>query len=932
MPSSATLPQAILDRPQWVCWHYEDDPKHPDKPKKIPYSPQGYRADSTDPHTWGTYDQAVAAAERHGYTGIGYVFSTDDPFVGIDLDDCIDPDGRIAPWASDLLADIVSYAEISPSGRGIKLIVEGTIPANVKKRIVVDQGRIRPAKRDDTSIGGIEMYHRARYFTITGQHLDDMPTTIEPVNGALTVLYEQLAPQQPTAARTTSVRPKSDHAARWTEQKMQQIETWMREEPDGNLHNRRLELGKLAGGLVGLNLISADEAEDRLYHARIPDSHHQQERRAIRDGIEIGMGSPLVMPAFPTEQPIILIAGIGHCPSCDTRIRRSGFAYPGTNENGWYCPQCKHPMVWPLEAYTPLQRDVQATNKADLTYSENCENNSDDSDQCIFNPLHRFEQYNLPSFPLHALPSWLAAFIDAEAEFTQTPVDLGAMVCLSVLATVLQRRVKVEIRPGYTEPVNLFTVVALPPASRKSAVFKACAAPLVDWEAKELLRSAVDIAKAETELEILKGQLQRAKADAVKKTGHAQQQARDDAARFAEQVQTYEMPIKPRVIADDITAEALAKMIADQGGRIAVLASEGGIFDTMAGRYSASGMANFDVYLKAHAGDPLRTDRKHNSEASIVNAPCLTMGITLQPEILQKLSEKSAFKDRGLVGRFLYALPESGLGYREIETAPVPDQIMNEYHTAISILIDMQLDITTTTSKERILKDHSYCLYLSDEARQTINEFARWIEPKLKKYGEFGHMRDWAGKLVGATARIAGLLHMSETFLRYQQPISADTMRRAIEIAHYLIAHARAVYQEMEADEQTMLAKHVWGWIAEQRTDRLSRRDIHQGVKGTIKSPDDLDPVLQELCNRGYLTPAEMPERSGPGRKPSPLYYVNPEARESGQRNVENYSHNSQNRNAGAFLDETNGQSYSHNSQNGHTPADGYDMYSVPGF
>jgi primase-polymerase (primpol)-like protein len=80
------IPAELSERAQWVCWRSE---VRDGKPTKVPYCPTRprERASTTDPETWGTFEQASAV---EGVDGIGYVFSEDDPYSGIDLDNCID--------------------------------------------------------------------------------------------------------------------------------------------------------------------------------------------------------------------------------------------------------------------------------------------------------------------------------------------------------------------------------------------------------------------------------------------------------------------------------------------------------------------------------------------------------------------------------------------------------------------------------------------------------------------------------------------------------------------------------------------------------------------------------------------------------------------------------------------------------------------------
>ena len=103
----------LLDSPVWVAWDASSG-------RKIPKSPSGGNARSNDPSTWGTYEEAVATAQRRGYSGIGVMLS--DGIVGIDLDGVVSADGIIADWAQKVIDDIGSYAETSPSRTGVHIL------------------------------------------------------------------------------------------------------------------------------------------------------------------------------------------------------------------------------------------------------------------------------------------------------------------------------------------------------------------------------------------------------------------------------------------------------------------------------------------------------------------------------------------------------------------------------------------------------------------------------------------------------------------------------------------------------------------------------------------------------------------------------------------------------------------------------------------
>jgi putative DNA primase/helicase len=146
------LPEELRQRPQWVVWKLEKRPGQ-DKPTKMPYiAGGGGRAKSTDLMTWRTFEEALQALGTGRYSGVGFVFCSADPFVGVDLDDCRDSEsGEIAEWAQkiiDSFTDIV-LLEVSPSGRGVHLITKGVC-------------------KDGVNTKSVEVYGQDRFFTVTG--------------------------------------------------------------------------------------------------------------------------------------------------------------------------------------------------------------------------------------------------------------------------------------------------------------------------------------------------------------------------------------------------------------------------------------------------------------------------------------------------------------------------------------------------------------------------------------------------------------------------------------------------------------------------------------------------------------------------------------------------------------------------------------------
>ncbi len=172
----ANAPAGARDSPQWVVWKYIE---RDGKPTKSPINPHtGEFAKSTDASTWGTFDESLAACTQDAsLSGVGFVFTAADPYCGIDLDDCRDPDsGQLKDWAREIVEQLASYTEVSPSGTGVKVFVLAVKPGP----------RCRKAYHD----GEVEIYDHDRFFTVTGERLSDNPPSIEERQEQLDALYQ----------------------------------------------------------------------------------------------------------------------------------------------------------------------------------------------------------------------------------------------------------------------------------------------------------------------------------------------------------------------------------------------------------------------------------------------------------------------------------------------------------------------------------------------------------------------------------------------------------------------------------------------------------------------------------------------------------------------------------------------------------------------
>jgi hypothetical protein len=150
------VPACLRSLRQWVCWRSEN--RNGDKPTKIPVTIAGYDASSTSPSDWYTFENVCQHSRK--FAGIGFVFTDSDQYVGIDVDDCFASPGELKPWAVPIVEALQgTYAEVSPSGNGIKFFTIGP---------QLDKGR-----RVDVGDGKIEIYSSGRFFTVTGRVWND---------------------------------------------------------------------------------------------------------------------------------------------------------------------------------------------------------------------------------------------------------------------------------------------------------------------------------------------------------------------------------------------------------------------------------------------------------------------------------------------------------------------------------------------------------------------------------------------------------------------------------------------------------------------------------------------------------------------------------------------------------------------------------------
>jgi len=184
------IPEQLKQFNHWLCWKYEPDKKG--KMTKVPYQTNGEPASTTDPATWNEFNKVMDAYNKgYKYSGIGFVFTENNPFVGADIDHCREPKtGEINPGAMADIKTLNTYTEISPSGTGIHSYSIGKLPPKDRKN------------------GNFEVYDTGRFLTITGNKLEGAPATIEERQAEIEDFHKRhiARPQKPKQAQLPGVK------------------------------------------------------------------------------------------------------------------------------------------------------------------------------------------------------------------------------------------------------------------------------------------------------------------------------------------------------------------------------------------------------------------------------------------------------------------------------------------------------------------------------------------------------------------------------------------------------------------------------------------------------------------------------------------------------------------------------------------------------
>lgn len=467
---------------------------------------------------------------------------------------------------------------------------------------------------------------------------------------------------------------------------------------------------------------------------------------------------------------------------------------------------------------------------------------------------------SLPEFdPAWFSPPALREMVVSTAASLEVPIELAALTALGFLAGVVTYGTDgatIRVRNDWNETTNLYTIVALPSGSRKSATYDRFCAPI---QAHEHLLE--DRAKTEVSEALSKRRADEKHLAALEAKSGADPKHDGERQTLAHKLATEPVPTMPKLLADDVTAERLTCILSEQGGRIILASPEPDIIGLMQGRYTDHGAANLAPFLKGHTGEELRVDRMKGGTIRVPRA-LLSVVLCAQPDSLSELIADRKLQNRGLVNRFLIAVPRSNLGHRTGKGPAIPTAVSDAYAQMIHGVLGHGSGTYDPFKPPRVVT-------FTADALAALESFAREVEPMLAEGAALGDLPGWASKLPGAVARIAAVLALAANILTDE--VEARFVEQAIHIGRFLQAHALAAYGAAGIDPDQKRAKRILKHIEGKRLTGFKKRDLHQNLKGgshqLIRKAEDLDAALDLLEVNGYILRDDGERRS---------YTVNP--------------------------------------------------------
>lgn len=783
---------------RWIVWNRTIRDGKPDKPP-IDYR-TGRPGDVRDPEIWLAFRSAAERRDR--FDGIGFVFHEEDDLCGVDLDHCFDDDGELEPWAERIVEGLQSYTERSPSGRGLHVIVRGKLPAGGNKRT-----GFGPDGK-----GAVEMYDRARYFTVTGDHRPGTPTVVEDRAEELAAFHREIFPprEQPGPRAESNGHCSLDDETLLAKARLAWNGARFRslyDDGDITAYHGDWSRGDLAL-CAHLAFWTGGDAEaiDRLFRA---SALHRPKWDEMRGPTQT-YGQRTIARA---------LQGMRGCYN-PTGFRSQNTSQKSHNsQNG----RSGHGQSIPGRSGVADSEDSED--------SETCSDSGDWPSPVLDGPTPAL------AFPVDVLPRGLAEMICYAADSMGCAIDYPALASLAVASGAIGRSFAIRLKPGWTESALLYVAGVGDPGTTKSPAITLMAQIL--WSiAKEKL---------------------------TKYQGEMKDHRSGDGPA----------PTLQRIVVEDTTVEALAPMLRDNPRGLLMVRDELTALFAGHNQYKRGRGADRQFYLSNWSGAPINVDRKSNPDGIPIHIPHPYLAIVggLTPGMLSELSEAKG-RDDGFLDRILFGFPEP-TRVRWCPDG-IPDDVNALWQQAVRRLLAREMvhdeggdrPFFVGFSRDALER---FVAWFDGHCEETeADDFSPHLKGMWAKFRAYCARlalildrlhrafwdEDWQGPVDISARNLEGAIQLIDYFKAHGRRVRS-LMRGAFG----------------ENPDARALILWLIKFGHREFSERDARQNFRK--RFPVDGPE-LSDALKWLESRHCIRPKGMPPREGPGRPPSSIYEVNP--------------------------------------------------------
>lgn len=470
-------------------------------------------------------------------------------------------------------------------------------------------------------------------------------------------------------------------------------------------------------------------------------------------------------------------------------------------------------------------------------------------------PITETEQAEDPlsvSFPTEAFPAAIEKYLKSVVAYSQVDTAMTFSAALATFALCMQGKYMVSYPSGngWKEHLCLYLVIVAEPGETKSGTFGAVNRPIRAWQNEK----RADYEKSRN-LYLQEKQAKEEKQKNLKKAianlktpPEKQQQYHEELKAITDELTEMQAPISPNFIVPDTTVEALADLMKKTGGSAGVFGSEGDFFKIITGLYNHGMCNNLQLILNAYDGDEYTMQRV--SRDIHLPHPLLSFCLMLQPNLYQETFANAELRGRGLLARFLTCTPKSMAGKRDKRSTAKLDAVNYvAYERTMIHFLNLQQD----SEKEPPV------LTWEQDARECILTYMQKIENSMGKGEAMEKHKDFASKAGAAAMRIAGILHLLQTWEQEEiPPISKETTEKAIKVHRFFFAEKLKEIREIETREDKLeekLLKRIIEKTIKKNTAYIPERVLYASLRNTkeFQRKEIFNDFLAGLAEKNWI-------------------------------------------------------------------------------